>query len=543
MSTQGTPLSTFFSSFAFNRYTYDPTRDPADEFERLCIARLWGSVKREKYLAEYLSAVEETRDQQVAAFFRKYEFLQFTYSPSADPEAEFDRLRVARKWGEKKLKGIREEFQVALGGKVEATEWDESVTCDGSVILETHPNPATGYPTVSAQGTPLSAFFSSFNFNRYTYDPAQSPADEFERLCIARQWGKEKRDRYFAEYTSAIEKIHNQSVAIFFRKYEFLQFTYSPLADPVAEFERLQAARRWGGKNLERVRKEFQAALEGNVEAVEPIGEVIRETSPDPTAGHPTMPTQESPLSAFFSSFTFNHYTYDPTQDPADEFERLCVARKWGKAKKDKYFVNYLLAIEESRYQPLAVFFQKYQFLRFSHDPLADPRAEFARLQAARKWGEKKLSTVRVEFLAALGAGSSAAQPTTRPILERPPIAEFLKERQFSGYTYGSDRPELEFKKLVEAQRRHWEKEQEANGINVRSKESRRRWKADAERTRLQDEFYEALEQQFNARLDKIAGGTGLRRDEVMVELCGAGKAPLSKKEAIEVGLRFISPY
>ena len=250
------------------------------------------------------------------------------------------------------------------------------------------------------------------------------------------------------------------------------------------------------------------------------------------------MSTQETPLSAFFSSFAFNRYTYDPTRDPADEFERLCVARRWGKAKKDKNFKRYLLAIEETRNQPLAIFFRKHLFFQFAHDPLADPRAEFARLQAARKWGEKKLKRAREEFLTALGTGNATMQPTTRPILERPPIAEFLKERQVAGYAYGSGRPEMEFKKLVEAQRRNWEREQKALGHNVRNKESRRRWRASVERTKLQDEFYEALEEQFNSRLDRIAGGTGLRRDEVMVELCGAGKAPLSKEEAKAVGLR-----
>ena len=40
-----------------------------------------------------------------------------------------------------------------------------------------------------------------------------------------------------------------------------------------------------------------------------------------------TMSTQETSLSAFFSSYSFEHYTFDPTNNPDNEFARLCIAR------------------------------------------------------------------------------------------------------------------------------------------------------------------------------------------------------------------------
>ena len=246
------------------------------------------------------------------------------------------------------------------------------------------------------------------------------------------------------------------------------------------------------------------------------------------------MSTQETHLSAFFSSFAFNRYTYDPSRDPADEFERLCVARKWGTAKKEKYFAKYLSALGETRNQPLATFFRKYEFLQFAHDPSADPEAEFDRLQAARKWGRKKLEGIRKEFLAALEGRIEAAETTGRVILETLPIVEFFQEHEVARYTYRSGRPEEEFRRLVRAHKTIWKAKEKAMGNVVTGDEGGRRWRASPEFRELQEGFYQAVEGQFDITLDRIAasGEIQMRRDEVMVELYGVGKAPLSEEEA-----------
>ena len=183
-------------------------------------------------------------------------------------------------------------------------------------------------------------------------------------------------------------------------------------------------------------------------------GSLLLET-PGPAATNAIMPTQETPLSNYFCSYNFTRYEYDPANNPADEFERLCLARQWGKAKKNEHYARFLLAeSREARKPQVATFFRKYEFSKFTHDPSADPAVEFGRLQAARKWGEKNLKKVRKEFEEALGGNDqNATEPVAgnTVILERLPIVEYLKGQRFSGYIYRSGRPEEEFKKLVQA--------------------------------------------------------------------------------------------
>ena len=266
-----------------------------------------------------------------------------------------------------------------------------------------------------------------------------------------------------------------------------------------------------------------------------------------PYRDNTTMSTQETPLSNFFCSYNFASYKYDPNNSPADEFERLCLARKWGKAKKDQHYAKFLLAApREARKPQVATFFRKYEFSKFTHDPSADPAVEFDRLQAARKWGEKNLKKVRKEFQEALGGND---QNTTEPvasdtvILERLPIVEYLEGQQFSGYTYRSGRPEEEFKKLVQAHMRVWEEDERSEGgaiweaemdkeEDLTDKELWEMWRETDKFEELHREFYKAVEDQFDLMLDKIAGTTGLRKHEVMVELYCVGKAPISRDDA-----------
>ena len=255
------------------------------------------------------------------------------------------------------------------------------------------------------------------------------------------------------------------------------------------------------------------------------------------------MPTQETPLSNFFSSYECRGYTYDPTNDPTDEFRRLCIARQWSDATKDENAAKFLLAKHRAarNNSPVATFFRRYEFSRFAHNPLADPVAEFDRLQRAKEWGELQLGSVRKEFLAALGGNVSEPSGRVTGIPERLPMVEFLKGQEFSRYIYCSGRPEEEFKYLLKVHRGIWEEEERRMGRAVSGDEGWKRWRVSAKLTVLQEGFYKAVEEQFDLMLGKIAGWTGLRRDQVMVELYCVGKAPLSMAEAKTVCLHPIS--
>lgn len=235
------------------------------------------------------------------------------------------------------------------------------------------------------------------------------------------------------------------------------------------------------------------------------------------------MSTQETPLSSFFSSYGFEGYAYDPSNNPDDEFERLCTARRWGEAKKNKNLKKYRLALQENSSSPVDAFFHKYRVPHFTHNPLANQQTEFSLLQDARKWKGTKLEGVRKEFGAALESRVA-------------PIVVFLRGREVSGYRYNSGRAEIEFKRLVGAHRRIWEQRESKIGRNVKGREGRR-WRASTEFSELQEGFYGAVEEQFRLMLDEIARKTVLRRDEVLAELFCVGMAPLSEKEAEAVSL------
>jgi hypothetical protein len=206
--------------------------------------------------------------------------------------------------------------------------------------------------------------------------------------------------------------------------------------------------------------------------------------------------------------------------------------------KTAENFAKYTLALGATRpNSAVASFFRKYEFAKFAHDPAADPQAEFDRLQAARKWGDRKLKKIREEFLTVLGAQTPAAPSTASLVLERLPIVEFLKARQCAGYRYGSGPPEDEFKALMEAHKRNWTREENRMGRNPWSEAGKERLRISC--TELQEPFHEAIEEQLDMMLELIAGGEGLRGDEVMAELYCVGKAPLSKDAARTVRLHF----
>ena len=108
----------------------------------------------------------------------------------------------------------------------------------------------------------LSAFFSSRNSEAYTYDPTGSPTDEFERLCIARQWDETTKNENFEEYFSALHENSSSPLEVFFCEHSVPDFTYYPLRNQEREFLRLREARQWDDTKLKEVRDEWWAAAE-----------------------------------------------------------------------------------------------------------------------------------------------------------------------------------------------------------------------------------------------------------------------------------------
>ena len=229
-------------------------------------------------------------------------------------------------------------------------------------------------------------------------------------------------------------------------------------------------------------------------------------------------------LSAFFSSHNSEAYTYDPTSSPADEFERLCIARQWDETTKNENFEEYFSALHENSSSPLGVFFCKHRVPGFTYYPLKNQRREFNRLREARQWDGTKREEVMHEW--------EVAKENTFS-----PIVVFLRGREVAGYRYRSGRAEVEFRKLAGVCRRIWEQGEIEMGRDVKGREGGRRWRASTEWTELQEGFYGAVEEQFDLILDGIARAEELRRDEALVKLFCVGDAPLTKEEAETVSI------
>ena len=230
-------------------------------------------------------------------------------------------------------------------------------------------------------------------------------------------------------------------------------------------------------------------------------------------------------LSAFFSSHNSEAYTYDPTSSPADEFERLCIARQWDETTKNENFEEYFSALHENSSSPVQVFFCKHRVPGFTYYPLMNQRREFDRLREARQWdGTKREEEALNEWRVATENADS-------------PIVVFLRGREVSGYRYRSGRAEVEFRKLVGVRRRIWEQGEIEMGRDVKGREGGRRWRASTELAELQEGFYGAVEEQFDQILGEITRLSGWRRDEVLVELFCVGNAPLTKEEAETVSM------
>ena len=233
------------------------------------------------------------------------------------------------------------------------------------------------------------------------------------------------------------------------------------------------------------------------------------------------MSSQENSqaLSDFFSKYNSDAYTYDPQKDSNEEFDRLCDARRWDQTKKENKHEKYLTALQGRPSSKVGMFFRKHWVPGFVYNPLELPWVEFDRLQEKTKTTEKKYEEVLLEFGAAVDSDAA-------------PIAVFFEKWGGApGYSYGSDRAELEFKNLVEAHRHVWEQRIRIWG-DAQGGEGQGRWRESTTFKWLQEGFYGAVEEQFGIALDKIGRMANLRRDEVLAELFRVGQSPLTEEEA-----------
>ena len=119
-----------------------------------------------------------------------------------------------------------------------------------------------------------------------------------------------------------------------------------------------------------------------------------------------------------------------------------------------KKFEKHLTALQGHSSSPVDMFFCKYWVLDFAYNPSAH-QWKIRSVAADGAVGDTKLEDAIKEFQAA--AESNAA-----------PIAAFLRGREIPGYSYGSERVELEFKKPAEAHRSVWEQEGDKMGRDVK---------------------------------------------------------------------------
>ncbi|RPA93926.1 hypothetical protein L873DRAFT_1815275 [Choiromyces venosus 120613-1] len=121
MSIPNRHLRQFFEQFNFERYTYNPSTDPRAEFNRLCEARQWGASKIRQRQTEFSIAIQaeqglgqSSAGPEVIKFFRKYEYQLFAYDLHAPAQSEFQRLVGLRKWGQANLSKVKKQFNKAL---------------------------------------------------------------------------------------------------------------------------------------------------------------------------------------------------------------------------------------------------------------------------------------------------------------------------------------------------------------------------------------------------------------------------------------------
>lgn len=109
------PVHTYFV-LQFPDFDYDSRASPKLEFQRLRQFRNWKAASRPYKRARrlFLEAFDQEFDSDLDVFFK--DFKTFDYNPRNEPKAEFERLRVHKKWKKNYKKTpadqiLKEEYQ------------------------------------------------------------------------------------------------------------------------------------------------------------------------------------------------------------------------------------------------------------------------------------------------------------------------------------------------------------------------------------------------------------------------------------------------
>lgn len=121
------PMHTYFV-LQFPDFDYDSRASPKLEFQRLREFRKWKTGSRPDKRARrlFVEAFDQEFDSDLDEFFKN--FKTFDYNPRNEPKAEFERLRIHKKWKKKygktpaeqilkdEYQAIRDEFFEAFVG-------------------------------------------------------------------------------------------------------------------------------------------------------------------------------------------------------------------------------------------------------------------------------------------------------------------------------------------------------------------------------------------------------------------------------------------
>ncbi|KAF8535865.1 hypothetical protein BDD12DRAFT_891642 [Trichophaea hybrida] len=307
------------------------------------------------------------------AFFAS--FADFKHDPCKDANMEFQRLCAHRGWHEnsKRLRKAKNKFNEAMA--VMSSSLITATTMTSATTTSTC-TASTASASSSKNITSLARFFAKFE--DFIYDSGRTANEEFQRLCNHRGWGEKRLKKIRNEFDKALAAmtpciITTTSVACFFAK--FGDFNYDSSRKAKGEFQRLCTLRKWGEKKLKKLRNEFKNVL----------------VAMSPSSSFEEM----TPISKFFAGF--KDFSYDPNQEVAEEFQRLCTQRGWGEKMLktvQNRFDKALECIDRTTTaasinrcpttSPVNTFFSAFRdFTHNRHQPAA---AEFKRLSAQKRW-------------------------------------------------------------------------------------------------------------------------------------------------------------
>ncbi|RPA94283.1 hypothetical protein L873DRAFT_1793064 [Choiromyces venosus 120613-1] len=250
----------------------------------------------------------------------------------------------------------------------------------------------------------------------------------------------------------------------------------------------------------------------------DPIGEFWRLLTTQSKALKALQERTSAPdIVEFFKEYEFQRFTYDPSNPPDAEFQRLCQQRQWGPVRIAQARLEYEDAQQES------ILWQE-------------------------QWGQPLAQSAVVEYFGNRkfdnsGYDTSSGEIPLLALVGELPAVKFLRAQSVEGYTYSSGLLHEEFRGLLNAREAEWEASLPAEsnqatflatGHALAPTTAREEW-IEEWRTierELKEEFQFEIEDEFDVLMDFIGRSTGLEAWEVLVELYGVGKALLGQDGA-----------